>query len=266
VHPLVFAGRAERAAATAALLRMALSAAAEEGPAMIIVQDNVGEGAVAASLRAAGFSRVRTLPTGVLPVRWGSYEEYLRDMRHRYRRRARLVMRESEHLRIEHLTDFEPCAAEMARLWRLVYARATETRREVLGETFFAAAARLDYMSALVLRREDQSIAAFGLLMDDRPSLHFLQCGFEDRAGREEAAYFRLLLEIARHAIEAGYAEVNLGCTTLGPKLDLGAVPVELCAWLRHRHRPLQQLFAAGGNGRFAPPHVAARRVFSETG
>lgn len=266
VHPFLFGAGADHRTASATLLRGAVSVAAQEGAAMIVVQDHVDDAAVVAALRAAGFARVRTLPTAVLSLKWESFEGYLSAMRHKYRRRARVVMAASRHLRVEHVSGFEAAASEMARLWRRVYERARETRREVLGEAFFAAAARLDYISALMLRREDESLAAFGLLMDDRPCLHFLQCGFEERAGREEAAYFRLLLEIARHAIENGYAEVNLGCTTLGPKLDLGAVPVELEAWLRHRHRTLQGLFTAGGNGRFAPPRMEPRRVFAEPG
>jgi hypothetical protein len=264
IQPLLVAPDADAHAVARELLAAAVELAAQERAAMTVVQDLVPAGGpTALALVAAGFSRVPALPTAVLAVRYATFDGYLGAMRHKYRRRARMVLRASAHLEVEHLPEFATIAPAMARLWRLVYERAAETRREILPREFFAAATRVEGLSALVLRRPDASIAAFGLLMDDRPCLHFLQCGFEARAGREEGAYFRLLLELVRHGIESGFAEIDLGCTTLGPKLDLGAVPVELCAWIRHRRALVQRVFAAGGNGPFAPAPVEPRRVFA---
>lgn len=237
------------------------------GSAMIVVQDHVPQGGpLAAALAQSGFDQVKALPSFAVEVRHPSFEAYLDAMRSKYRRRWRCVLRDSRHLRVELVEDFTSLAEEMARLWRLVHDRSTETRREILGAQFFAAAAELESVQALVLRRQDGSIASFGLLLADGGWLHFLQCGFTDRAGRSEGAYFRLLLEIVRLAIEQGFDVAHLGCTTAGPKLDLGAVPVPLTAWLRHRSRLMQKLAVAGGNGPFAPAAVQPRNVFSAGG
>lgn len=253
------AGEAARVIADAAL------AEAEAGGAkMVIVQSfESTEGETADALRAAGFRSVPIPPTVVVDVPWTSFDEYLGSMRAQYRRRARKTLKASAHLRVEHVRDFRALVPELARLWRLVYERAHEVKRELLGEAFFRGAAEQDDSSVLLLRREDGSIASYALLADDRPWLHFLYTGFEERAV-EEAAYFRLLYELVRHAIEHDFHRVNLGLTTLPPKLDVGGVPVQLYAWLKHRRPLLHEVFTRAGAGPFAPARVEPRNVFKD--
>lgn len=118
--------------------------------------------------------------------------------------------------------------------------------------------------SVLLLRRPDGSIASFGLLLDDRPWLSFLQCGFEAPAGRDEGAYFRLPYEMVRLAIESSHAQVDLGLTTLAPKLDVGGVPIPMYAWLRHRNPLFQRALPAVAQGPLGPERIEPRRVFRE--
>lgn len=264
VNPLLVAPGSADGEVAREVVAQAIDVAARSAATMIVVQDLIGDPGLEAELRAQRFAAVAALPTVVLALRWEGFEAYVSSMRHRYRRRVRCIMRDSAHLHAELVQDFGGLADEFSRLWRHVYDRATETRREILGPPFFRAAAGLEELSAIVLRREDGSLAAFGLLLEDHPWLHFLQCGFEAQAGRQEAAYFRLMLEIVRHGIEAGLAHLNLGCTTVGPKLDLGGVPVALEAWIRHRNRLVQWAFVAGARRWVHPPPVAARRVFAQ--
>lgn len=265
--PFLLAPGVEASSVAQQVVGAAVREADAAGAAMTIVQDFVAEGgAFDQALCSHGFSRVITLPSFVLELKYASFADYLGAMRSKYRRRCRCVLRDSSHLTAELIDGFGSLAEDMARLWRLVYDRARETKREVLGPAFFRAAAELGPLKALVLWRSDGSIAGFALLMEDGDWLHFLHCGFAEPAARREAAYLRLLLEIVRVGIDGGFRAVHLGCTTAEPKLDVGAVPVSLAAWLRHRHPLLQKLFVAGGNGRFAPPPVQPRRVFAAPG
>jgi len=263
MDPLLHAPGTDPEQAADAIVGAAVREAERLRVGMIVVQDFVAPGGpLARALRGSGFSSVRSLPTVVVSLGFATFEDYLAAMRSKYRRRTRCILEGSAHLRVERIEDFAPLAGELARLWRCVYDRATETKREVLGEAFFEAAAVLPELSALVLRRPDGSIAVFGLLLEDRPWLHFLQCGFEAEAGRGESAYFRLLVEIVRAGIEGGFDFAHLGCTTVGPKLDVGGEAVALGAWIRHRNPLIQRVFAFGGNGRFAPAPPTARHVF----
>ncbi len=250
-------------------VRALIGAAVEEGERwdadFVLVQNFISrEGPAAEELKSLGFAGVPMLATGVVDLPYDSFDDYLGAMRSQYRRRARQAFKRSNELTVEHVSDFAEHADELARLWGLIYERASEIKREILTPDFFRAASEVEDASVLLMRRPDGSIASFGLLLADRPLLSFLQCGFEEEAGREEGAYFRLLYEIVRLAIEHGYEQVDLGVTTLEPKLDVGAVPVPLFGWVRHANPVFQRALKALANGPMKPPKVEARNVFKE--
>jgi hypothetical protein len=209
-----------------------------------------------------GFAAVPILPTVVLELPFGSFEDYLAAMRSPYRRRARVVLARSARLMVERRHEFADEATELARLSASVYERAREVKRERPTPEYFRAASALEQTSALMVRRDDGSIASFAVLLDDRPWLHFLNCGFEVHAAQQHAAYFRLLYEIVRAGILDGATHVNLGITTIAPKLDVGGVPVPLLAWVRYHRPAVQRVFAAFARRLLGPPTLSPRRVF----
>lgn len=239
---------------------------AERGRAQFMLVQNLTslEGPAASELLPRGFAGVPIFPTAVVDLPYHSFDEYLGSMRAQYRRRARQAFRRSDDLSAERVYDFAGMADELARLWRLIYDRATEVRREVLTSEYFRAVSKVDETSVLLLRRPDRSIASFGLLLDDRPWLSFLQCGFDAEAARSEGAYFRLLYEIVRQGIEGGYEQVDLGVTTLAPKLDVGAVPIPLFALVKHRNQLIQRIVRMAAEGPLSPDEAEPRHVFKE--
>lgn len=258
--PEISSGRAARA-----LLETGIAEMDAGGADLMIVQNfhrQPPADEIVAELVALGFDRVPIPPTVLIDLPYSSFDEYLGSMRADYRRRARKVMKATASLRVEVVDDFAPLVPELARLWRLVFDRAHEVRREVLSGPFFEAVAPLDYVRVLALERPDGSLASYALLLEDEPRLHFLYTGFEEAAGRDEGAYFRLLYEILRYGIDNGFASVNLGITTLEPKLNVGGRPVPLYGWMRHRNSLLQKAFARLASGLFAPALPEPRRVF----
>jgi uncharacterized protein len=239
-------------------------AEAERGDAQLVVVEDFagGEPANADALSALGFEPLEVMPTVWLDLPFESFDEYLRAMRAQYRRRVRKVIERSADLRVERRTEFAALAPQLARLSREMFDRAQDVKRELLGERFFRAASARDDLSLLLLRRSDGSIASFAVLFEDRPCLRFLHCGFELAAAREDAAYFRLLYEIVRCAIDERFRRVDFGVTTLAPKLDTGGVPVHLISWTRHRNPAVQRIFGAVARRSFNAGAVAARKVF----
>ena len=67
-------------------------------------------GPAADELRRLGFAGVPIMPTAVVDVSFGSFDEYLSGMRAPYRRRARQTMKRSAELRIEHVDEFAALA------------------------------------------------------------------------------------------------------------------------------------------------------------
>jgi hypothetical protein len=264
-NPFLAADPALRPAAVPSLIEAGVEVAGAQRAEFMLVQNFASRsGPAAEELRRRNFAPVPIPPTGVVNTPYGSFEEYLGAMRAQYRRRAQQALKRSASLQIEHLRDFAAEADELARLWYAIYQRAREVRREILPAAFFRSVSALPESSVLVARRADGSIAAFGLLLDDDRWLSFVQCGFEEEA-RSEGAYFRLLYEIVRVGIENGFEQVDLGITTLAPKLDVGAVPVPLWAWLKHRNPLLQRIIRNAAQGPLSPPEVPARRVFKDS-
>ena len=264
-RPFLVTEDALRPRAVKEMITAALEEAQGGGAEFLLVQNFTSlDGPAADELRRLGFAGVPIMPTAVVDLPFSSYEEYLGAMRAQYRRRARQTMKHSADLTVEHVTEFAGMADELARLWRLIFDRARELRREILTPEYFRAIAPLEEASVLLTRRPDGSIASFALLLADQPWLSFLQCGFDEAAGRSEGAYFRLLYEIVRLGIEGGYRQVELGITTLAPKLDVGAVPIPLFAWVKHRQPVVQAMLRAWANGPMRPRQLEPRRVFKE--
>ena len=254
-----------RPQAVATLIEVALEEAESREAEFVLVQNFTSrEGPVAEELAGRGFAGVPILPTATIDLPYESFDDYLGAMRSQYRRRARQALERSAHLEVRHLREFEDEADELARLWSLVHDRATEVKREILTPEFFRAVSSVEDVSVLALRREDGSIASFGLLLSDHPWLFFLQTGFSEEAGREEAAYFRLLYEIVRFGIENEFEQADFGMTTLEPKLDVGAVPVPLYAWVRHQNAAFRRIIRGLAAGPMKPPEVEPRHVFKE--
>jgi predicted N-acyltransferase len=264
-NPFLVVDPTLRPRAVEELITAALEEGARSGAQFLLVQNFTSlTGPAADELRRLGFAGVPILPTAVVDLRFGSFDDYLAAMRAQYRRRARQTLKRSSDLRVEHVADFAGIADELARLWRLIFDRATEVKREILTPAYFRAISRLETTSVLLTRRGDGTIASFALLLADHPWLTFLQCGFDERAGRSEGAYFRLLYEIVRLGIEGRFQQVELGITTLEPKLDIGGVPVPLFAWVKHRNPLIQALLRAIANGPMRPKQLDPRRVFKE--
>lgn len=266
-EPFSVAPGVDPVAAVDALARAAIDQAGRAGAELVIAHDfESGEPGIApAVLARLGFEPVPILPNFIVDLdgRFETFEAYLAAMRSPYRRRARLRLEQAAALRPEVSSSLGDAAPELARLWRSTYDRASEDRREILPEAFFRAIDGLPYVRVITLRRPDGSIASFALLHEDGETLRFLYSGFLVEA-QEEGAYFRLLYEIIRVAIEGRFARVNLGWTTAGPKLDLGARIVPLEAWIRHRRRARQRALAWAMRDLLRSPAPAPRRVFRE--
>lgn len=265
VAPLLTGPGVSPGEAARLLLPEAIAEARRGGAQIAVVQDFPAAGGEFDDVLVGhGFVPVPVLPTVVLDLPFESFDDYLTRMRAQYRRRAQRVLKQSRDLRVERHQEFAGLAPELARLARATYERADEIRREILSEDYFRMASAVAQLSLLVLRRADDSIACFGLLIDDGPCLHFLNCGFEPAPARNDGAYFRLLYEIVRAGIADGHERLNLGITTLPPKLDVGGVPVPLVAWIRFDRDAVQRLCGGVARRFLHVETVAPRRVFKD--
>lgn len=107
-------------------------------------------------VRHSGYVRIHNLPCARMSIRWDSFDAYVRSLRSEYRNKllARLRKFRNGPTSIELVKDFSSCSADLARLWKNVYDRAREYRREIILQDFFEnMAAYLKDRAAVILAR-----------------------------------------------------------------------------------------------------------------
>lgn len=219
------------------------------------------------SLISRGFSVVPNLPTTRLEIKWSSFDQYLGHMRRKYRRRIQEAMRllDCPEVSVEVVQDYGQYAETLVTLWRNVFDRAKEYKREVLtADMFRSLAANLPGDSSVLLVKINGNPVAFALLLYDGDTLVPLFCGLDYSHNERYALYMSLMNLEVRHAIDKGMKHVDFGITTLLPKQELGAEVLDLCMYMKHLN-PLMNRIVPGAFRHMTPvPMKANLRVFKE--
>jgi predicted N-acyltransferase len=141
------------------------------------------------------------------------------------------------------VVDFAPLAEQLAGLWRQVYDRASECRREILHPVFFTRISEeLGEDSAVLLLEQGDRPLAFGLLLREEKQLLWPYCGLDYAANEKYELYFNLLYEIVHHAIRSGIRDIDMGITTLDAKKRVGAEVQPLHMFMRHCNPLFRQI------------------------
>lgn len=222
-----------------AMLDAAMAEARRIGNALVVVRDldPVAAPETDAMLARKGFEFLPMPATMMVPMPFGSFEGYTTQMRAKYRRLLNERMAKTRAIRCEVVDDFASLVPEMIRLWRDLYSRADRYHRLQVTAEYLLAVSRLPDSRCLLLRREDDSIAAFGVMYLDGETLRGTIGGFTREAALDEGVYFRMLYETVRFGADHGFRNIALGQSAAGPKMSIGAVPVTLSARVWHPSR-----------------------------
>lgn len=198
---------------------------ASEGTRMIVIRDLADDAETLKRLAArSGYTMVPHLPNAVLRVRWASFDEFLSEMRSRYRLRLRKRLKGAAEagLRCEISAFRARDAAWIRTQIRNVDAAATEFQRDVLHAGFFERLRETgtEWLCFTVLQQEHR--AAVAVVLVDGAIARWTFFG-RDTAGTQDGAYFLALSEIVRFSINRRLQSVELGLTTYRPKLEFGA-------------------------------------------
>ncbi|MBT8494537.1 MAG: GNAT family N-acetyltransferase [Deltaproteobacteria bacterium] len=226
---------------------------------LLVVRDVLADSSLARELSQRGFARIGERPTFVLELLGSEMSAYLRAMRADYRRRVRRIL--DLPLEVDVEASFASLAGEMAELFALNAARSSESRVETIELKLIETWSELDASRAITVRDPSSGARCVGLVLVDRPVLHFVRCGFREPAGRQLGLYRRLLYELVRLGYDSGCSYVDFGVTSAEPKLRTGARPVPLQIWARARRSWLQPLVRLAERPR---PAMVSRRVFRE--
>ncbi|MGY2200324.1 GNAT family N-acetyltransferase [Pseudomonas gingeri] len=182
-----------------------------------------------ASCKAAGFQKVLSLPSALLPIPFGSVDAYLGTLGKSTRKDLRRKLR-APGPRIEWRRNIDDVLPQIMRLYEATLER-SETQFERLPADYFTSVLEhLDERAACVLYWIDEQLVAFNLILLDGERLIDKFFGHDPNQSREHNLYFRSWLANVEYCIregiplyecgQAGYAsKIRLGCTFQGNNL-----------------------------------------------
>lgn len=180
------------------------------------------------SKRAVG----TTLPSIIINNSFGSWDDYIKCMRHPYRRRMRAILSKSGNLNLEKL----PCQRfnkEMYQLYLEVYKR-SKGKLEKLSFDFFC---QLPGIFKLTACYHDNKLIGWNITVNHKKTHYFFLGGIDYSYNRKFSTYFLLLSEIVKDAINQKAEIIELGQTAETPKIRLGGKPVPLFMEAKHSNR-----------------------------
>jgi predicted N-acyltransferase len=192
---------------------------------LIVIRDLADDAAHLKRLTALrGYSMVPHLPNAILRIRWKSLDEYASDMRspYRFRLRKRLRAAAKAGLRCEISPISEVDPEWVLQQIRNVDAAAAEFQRNVLQVRFFERIQETgtEWVCFTVFRQHNR--VAVALVLVDGPTARWTFFGREN-PGAHDGAYFLVIAEIVRFAIQRELQAVEMGLTTYRAKLEFGA-------------------------------------------
>lgn len=207
---------------------------------LVLIKDVTATESHSEALRTFSYRPLETDPNMVLAIdpSWKSYDDYLGALDAKYRKNAKDQMKKlaASGCVMETLTDLEPYAADIHRLYRSVQGKAS-VKLVTLTEGYLPALARAagaDFRCTVV-RRDDHVLGFISCLRDGDTAVGYY-IGFDREAASEGIPlYLRLLHTTVSDAIAWGCKRLSLGRTALEPKAALGAKPEPMYVWLRHR-------------------------------
>ncbi|MBZ4421546.1 GNAT family N-acetyltransferase [Myxococcus sp. RHSTA-1-4] len=218
-----------------------------ERATMVLVKDLSPEALeTTRALARAGLDRVQVEPTMVLTVRptWKRFEDYLGDLTTRYRAQARRARRQFEGVerRVMSAGDIARLSSKVEALYGAVHQRSRLRPSRVSASYFVHLKEALGDAFDFVGYFEGGELRAFNTRLRAGDELESYYLGLDYEHNERLALYFNAMLDDVEHGILTGAHRIQLGRTSLERKSALGAEPVDLNLFTRHREPLLYPL------------------------
>ena len=210
---------------------------ASDASATLIVRN---AGARDADLEAAGLLPSPELPTSYLDIPWRTFEEYRKALKKIHPRTAK-GMRHAWNLHrrrglvAERITEPGQCGAELHGLLASQYERLNEAKLPF--NPAFLANALKHLGDRVMIRATRDELGYTGIELDTAQGGHArsMMIGIDQGRGRAAGAYFFLIDDGIRRAIDAGHRRLYLGRMLYNVKLRRGCSLALATMWIKPR-------------------------------
>lgn len=214
---------------------------------MVLVKDLAPDAVgTTRALERAGLDRVQVEPTMVLTVRptWRSFEDYLGALTTKYRAQARRARRQFDGVERRAMSagDIAAIASRVEALYGAVHQRSRLRPSRVSAAYFVHLKEALGDAFDFVGYFEGDELRAFNTRLRAGDELESYYLGLDYAHNERLALYFNAMLDDVEHGILTGAHRIQLGRTSLERKSALGAEPVDLNLFTRHREPLLYPL------------------------
>lgn len=199
--------------------------ARSQGSSLVVIRDFLErERSEFDILLRNGYNLASNMPLARIRVRWNTYEEYLSNMRSRYRKdvKRRLARAGKSGQEIQILQNFATHADTWVEQARVVYENTKGFKREILAREYYENMDNKlgDRSMLLVLRRDGRMVAHGMVLADDSNTIATY---FGRDSGPPGNEWFHLMNEVIRIGIARGSTYINLGLGSYDAKSIVGA-------------------------------------------
>jgi hypothetical protein len=189
-----------------------------------------------ADLEFPGFAKGYTLPTCVMKINWGSFNEYLCSLRSHYRYRYNKALKKSKELSIGILGDNSDFNQKHYSLYEQVFNK-SEYKLEKLSIDFFRKSNAL--IADFKLTSEPVAFIQYTIVGKE---MVFLFGGLNYDLNTKYDLYLNMLLYLVKVAAENNCTMLNLGQTAEEIKCRIGAFREEKCLYIHHSNPIINKL------------------------
>ncbi|MBI1306023.1 MAG: GNAT family N-acetyltransferase [Bacteroidetes bacterium] len=169
---------------------------------------------------------------------WKNWQDYTGDMTTKFRTRMNSIAKKSELLDVRELSveDFDNHLADIDRLYNEVVDKSGIRFGTIKAETFrsFKESMPDSFICTGYFLKDELVGFRTGFIYNEILEANFV--GIDYRFNEEHAIYQRMLCDFVRDGLKKGVNEIRFGRTAEQIKSCLGAVPVDMKLFVKHRN------------------------------
>ncbi len=213
-------------------------------PGLILIKDLFDE-YVPSEKEDFVFTKFKVQPKMIVDIRenWKTFDDYLNDMKSKYRVRAKKAFEKSAHITRKYFDaeDIENHSKEVMALYRNI-ADEAGFNAFILHDQYFANLKRAlgGKMTFTTYWKDGKMIAFFTSIKNfDVLDAHFL--GYDPSENNECQLYLNMLYDLVRESILQKVHHLDLSRTAIEIKSTVGAVPHDMSLYLKHANPVLNK-------------------------
>jgi|TARA_B110000879_G_scaffold70409_1_gene98351 hypothetical protein len=183
----------------------------------------------------------------VLPIHkeWKSFDDYLASMTTKFRTKAKSAFKKSAELAHRQLsaTEIEDNSARIQELFDNVVDQSEFSLGELKANTFIELKRAIGVKLKFTGYYLNETLVGFCCAtILSNGSIEANYVGLDYEVNRSNALYQRMLYNLVAFAIEKGLSKIHFGRTAEELKSTLGALPIDMKLYIRHRNKLSNQL------------------------